>query len=253
MRSRARRLRLVPGAVAVHRRAVSVVELDPGTIARQIPRASAARTSPRLRFHESASRSHRSVHSRAPAGSAAGSSRTRPVHRQPTCQRSRRGCHPVESRHPDEDDGAAPDAFRANRAPVACPMEDPSPPGQPHSLRRRARSPSLSGLVPRRSWTAKPAGRSHRCATSRARRRREICGSVLIRLMRAAPRGVAANRRSRTIRRGRRSRMAWSACIGSVSAKVRNSPSSPSWARRPHRPGIRLDAAITTAADISSV
>ena len=29
----------------------------------------------------------------------------------------------------------------------------------------------------------------------------EICGSVLIRLMRAAPRGVAANRRSRTIRR----------------------------------------------------
>src|SRR6478735_6264335 len=35
MRSSARRLRFVPGAVEVHRRTVSIVELDAGTIARQ--------------------------------------------------------------------------------------------------------------------------------------------------------------------------------------------------------------------------
>src|SRR5687767_14029707 len=77
------------------------------------------------------------------------------------------------------------------------------------------------------------------------------CGSFLMRLISAAPRGVAANSRSRTMSPGRCSRIACRAWIGSVSGKTTNSPSS---ARRSRSDGIRLEAAITTAgADIDQV
>jgi hypothetical protein len=72
-----------------------------------------------------------------------------------------------------------------------------------------------------------------------------------MRLMSAAPRGVAANSRSSTISEGLCSRIAWSAWIGSVSGNTTNLPSS---ARRSRSDGIRLEAAITTAgADIDQV